>query len=59
MDFFLFLRAKKGKNICLPVYQSTDMLLKFTSAGTQLFKETDPLNAFDRFLEGPGIPQNR
>lgn len=35
------------------------MLLKFTSAGKQLFKETDPLNAFDRFLEGPGIPQNR
>lgn len=35
------------------------MLLKFTSAGKQLFKETDPLNAGDQFLEGPGIPHNR
>lgn len=53
LDFFLFLRAKKGKNICLPVYQSTDMLLKFTSAGKQLFKETDrwtPLIGFSRAL---------
>lgn len=57
---FLCLTHTESEGIlCLQVYQSANMQPKVTSAGEQLFKETDPLNAPDKLRVGQGILQDR